>query len=177
MKNNFLAIIILFMTNFVFAQVGSSNKVTCNEKEQKTQGNSEPTLIKSCTWLDYKCISTGWPDFAGRYSYSYQWFKMINGKYVKIDKSQLFSENSNELIERINEEANDYFFELYADSQNEDCLSDIEELPYYDLSNVEVFLDEDGFTFSYSFGLPTMCLAIDGDYISFSPEEIEPYLN
>lgn len=177
MKNNFLAIIILFMTNFVFAQVGTSNKVTCSEKQQKTQGNSEPKLIKTCTWSKYKCVSIGEADEKGRYYYSYQWYTLTSGQYVKIDKSQLFNENTHELIERINEEISNYFFELYADSENEECLSMVEELPYYDISNLDVFMEIDGFTLSYSFGLPDACLAIDGDFISFTFEEIQPFLN
>jgi len=173
-----ILIVILSMScnNFVQGQATTSNKIICSEKEQKIQGNLDPRLTKTCTWLNYKCISTGEADSKGRYFYSYQWLKLINGKFVKIDKKQLFNENTSQLFEQINKSIKIKFDELSKDSENKDCLSMVEKLSYYNIDNLDIFIDKDGFMFSYSLGLPDACLAIDGDYISFSLKELEPYL-
>jgi len=162
--------------NFVQGQVTTSNKIICSEKEQKIQGNLDPRLTKTCTWLNYKCISIGEADYKGRYVYSYQWLKLINGKFVKIDKTQLFNENTSQLIEQINKSIKIKFDELSKDLENKDCLSMVEKLSYYNIDNLDIFIDKDGFTFSYSLGLQNACLAIDVDYISFTLNELEPYL-
>jgi len=176
MKRISLIICVLLLNNFVRGQVNNSNKIICSEKEQKIQGNPEPRLIKTCTWSNYKCISTGESDYKGRYFWSYKWFKLVNGKFIKIDKSELFTGNSNSLLEAVNKEIKNKFDELSKDSENKECLSEIQGLPYYNMDNLEIFLDKDGFTFSYSLGLSMACLAIDGDFISFTVNKVEPYL-
>jgi hypothetical protein len=176
MKNVILVIIAFLLSNFVHGQTITSNKIICSEKEQKIQGSSDPRLIKTCTWLNYKCISTGEADYKGRYFYSYQWLKLTNGKFVKIDNAQLFNEKLSQLLEKINKNIKTNFDDLSKDSENKDCLSEIEKLPVYNINDLDIFIDKDGFTFSYSFGLSMACLAIDGDYISFSLNEIEPFL-
>ena len=176
MKNVILVIIAFLSSNFVQGQVTTSNKIICNEKEQKIQGSSDPRLIKTCTWLNYKCISTGEADYKGRYFYSYQWLKLTNGKFVKIDKTQLFNEKLSQLIEQINKNIKTKFDDLLKDSENKDCLSELEKLPFYNINDLDIFIDEDGFTFSYSLGLSLVCLPIDRDYISFSLKEIEQFL-
>ncbi len=176
MKNIISVFIVLLLNNFVQGQTTTTNKIICSEKEQKIQGSSDPRVIKTCTWSNLKCISTGESDYKGRYFYTYQWYKLINGKYVKTDKNQLFNENKNILLEQINKTIKNKYEDLSKDPENKDCLSMIDNLTIYTIDNLDIFIDKEGFMFSFSFGLPDACLAIDGDVIAYKIGEIEAYL-
>jgi hypothetical protein len=95
--------------DLVLGQTAVSSRISCNEKAQKG------TVVKTCTWSVYKSVSSGEADQKGRYFYSYQMYKSINGKYVKIEKSQLFNEKGDELLEAINRKIKEFYIELSKD--------------------------------------------------------------
>ena len=103
-------------------------------------------------------------------------FKLNNGKFVKIENSSLFNDKKTQLLSIINKKVKQRFTELSKDPQNKDCLSSVEKSPEYTFNQLGIYLEKDGFKFSYSFGLPDACTAVDGDLISFNINEIEPYL-
>jgi hypothetical protein len=175
MKNLFL-LIIAISSNILFAQPNLSSKVTCSEKEEKIKGNSDPKIIKTCSYLNYTCISTSYPDYKGRYYTKYNWFKLNNGQLVKINNNELFNEKLNDLVELINQQIKIKFEELSSDPNNEDCLAGIENLPYYHINNLNIFMENSTFTFAYSLGITGACSSIDEDYVTFTIEYIKSFL-
>jgi len=156
-------------------EVDSSKQteIVCKETEEKIDGQS--SIINTCTWTNYKSVATG-SDYKGKTFWSYEIYKLINGSYAKIKNSQLFNDKKGQLLSIINKKIKTHFIELSKDPENKVCFSGVEKAPEFTFDNLDVFLDKGGFAFSYSFGLPTVCVAVDGDVISFKLNEIEPYL-
>jgi hypothetical protein len=177
MKNILFVFYVLLISSFVYCQNPNSNEIICTEKQQITQGETFPSIVKTCTWSNFKCIRTGDADYKGRYHYSSKWYKLVNGEYINIYNAELFNENTGILLEIINKKIKDYYNELSKIQDFKDCFSLIEKDRFYNIEDLELFFDEDGLTFSFSFRLPSACLSIDGNYISFSLNELEPYLN
>jgi hypothetical protein len=156
MKTPHLLIFSLLLSNWICAQAQFENKATCSQKEEKMKGFPEPSIINTCTWLNYECVESAFPNFNGRYNSSYTISKLINGKYVEITANDLFNEKKNILLERINVEAKKIFKELKAaDPYN--CLRDYETAPLYTFDELEIYFDEEGFVFCFGFGFDLYC--------------------
>lgn len=171
-KISLLSWFILIFPNIIFSQ----NKINCIEKEQKVLGSEDPVIIKTCTFKNYKSIKTGEADYKGRYSYTYNLFKVVNGKNQPISNSQLFNDKKDQLLSIINTKIESFYNEISKDPENADCLPDMEYIMPYSFEKLNISFDNEMIEFSYSFGLSSACMNLDGDIISFKIPEIEPYL-
>jgi hypothetical protein len=154
----------------------AQNIIVCSAKEQKIEGSEDPRTIKTCTWGNFKSISTGEADFKGRYSYSSKLFKLTNNTYVAIKNSQLFNENKTELLEILNQRIKKSFDEYSNDPEFKDCFDGIS-APHFSIDDLGIYFDDSGINFDVSFGLSGACMSVDGITISFKLDEIESYIN
>ncbi len=155
----------------------TSNKATCIEKESKNEDGGDPILTKTCLYKIYKTISTGYPDYKGRYSYEYSVFKkQANGSYVQIKNAALFNENKNELLSIINSKIKKDYISYSNEPEAKDCFDGASFTPFnFDQLGIE--FGDDYINFSVTFGLSGACMAVDGTGVSFNLDEIQKYLN
>lgn len=156
----------------------SLNEVVCNEFEKRNPDpdSEDSILIQICYWHNYKFVSTGHPDYKGRYSYEYQIFRMVNKKAKTIKNSDIFNNNIVVLEKKINV--------LIAKSNEEDdsvidnmsCLEGFD-LPYFKMNQMGIsFSDKKEIEFHVTFGLSDACMNVDGAIIDLPIEEVLPYL-
>ncbi len=153
-----------------------TSKVTCSVIKKKNQNAADPIIVKTCLFGSYKSISTGMPDYKGRYSYSYKLFKLTNNKYIPIRNSELFNVNKNKLLAIIKQRIQKDYNESSKDPNNEGCF-DGKSAPTVTFENLKISFNDSGIEFSISYGLCGACMAVDGTNISFKIDEIKPYLN
>jgi hypothetical protein len=115
-------------------------------------------------------------DYKGRYSYEYELYKKINGKYVKVKNSALFNQNQNQLLTTINQKIQKDYIVFSTDPESKDCFDSVAPPKF---SFDELFIDfRDGkINFSVTFGLSSACMSVDGTTVSFTLDEIQQYLN
>ncbi len=169
-------LIIIIATISIPLSLLAQKPIICSEKEQVIKGSSDPRIIKSCTFENFKSVSKGDADYRGRYSYSYKLLKLINNRYVVIKNSELFNENKNELLAIINQKINETYVEYLNNPETKDCFDG------FTFSNVSfddlgISFNDMGIDFSTSFGLSGACLSVDGATVSIKLDEIKGYLN
>ncbi|MFC6998414.1 hypothetical protein [Rufibacter roseus] len=151
--------------------------VTCEEKEEKNPESEDPIIIKTCTYGNYRTISTGTPDFNGRYSYENGLYRFEKGKYIEISNSALFNQKQEKLLKHINQQIKADYLKLSSDPESKECFEGAE--PFHDFPMDELRLEFEAgqLVFHVEFGLPTACLSVNGTSVSFTLQEVEPYLN
>jgi hypothetical protein len=179
MKNStfFSKSIILVCLFFLFSFVANAqNKVTCVEKEEKIEDNSEPRIISTCTWGNYKIVKVGEADFKGRYNYQTTLYKLVNGQYQVIQNEDLFNQKKAQLLANINQKISVDYAALVKDKNNRDCLGNRKTAPKLKFNDMQIDFTEKGFDFNISYGMPGACLAIDGTILSYKFEVLKQYL-
>ncbi len=149
--------------------------LTCNEVEIKTKESIDPEIIKTCTWGDYKSVSTGNADYKGRYYYSYQLFKTINTVDVSISNEDFITKDKINLMNFLQHKVNESFNRFAKDKEHADCFIDVEK-PKVEWETFGIEFTVEGVQFSYKFGLQDACLASDGDSILLTYDEISRYI-
>ena len=148
-----------------------SPKTAVCKTEEKKEG-PDPIITKSCQYGNIQTKSVGYPDMKGRYSYSYE--LMLNGKKVK--NSVIFNDKMPELLSKLNDKILKEYSESYNAEDTKDCFSGMPKNPKFKMDDMSIDLDDKNMIFNVSFGLPGMCLALDGSIVSIPLEEIENYL-
>ena len=155
----------------------ASNKVTCTDKETKNVEGGDPILTKTCLYKKYKTISTGYPDYKGRYSYECSVFKkQENGNYVQIKNATVFNENKNELLSIINSKIEKDYKSYSNDPETKDCFEGTS-YKSFNFDQLVIDFDVDKINFNVTFGLSGACMSVDGTMVSFSLDKIQKYLN
>ena len=155
----------------------ASNKVTCTEEESKNENGGDPILTKTCLYKTYKFISTGFPDFKGRYSYEYSVYKkQENASYAQIKNNSLFNKNKNELLTIINSKIEKDYKSYSNDPETKDCFQGASFEPF-DFDQLGISFSEDKIEFNVTFGLGGACMNVDGTVVSFNLDEIQKYLS
>jgi hypothetical protein len=154
----------------------TGNVVTCSQKENKNEAGGDPILVNTCLFKSYKTISTGTPDYKGRYSYQYELYKKINGKYVKVKNSALFNQNQNQLLTIINQKIQKDYKDFSSDPETKDCFEG-KVVPKFSFEQLFIDFSEGKINFNVTFGLISACMSVDGTTISFTLEEIQQYLS
>ncbi|WP_207427606.1 hypothetical protein [Pedobacter sp. SYSU D00535] len=155
----------------------SSFTAVCEEKEEKNPESEDPIIIKTCSYKNYRTISTGTPDFKGRYSYENDLYKLEAGRYKKIANSALFNQKQSDLLKQINQKIKTEYLKLLEDPENKECLEGAEPIRDYEMDELRIGFETDQIFFKVEFGLPSACLAVGGTSVSFKLQEVEHYLN
>ena len=74
-------------------------KIQCTEKEEPSDNELDPILIKICTYKDFQSVRTGSADYKGRYSYEYDLYKIDNNVKQKIKNSDLLKSGA-DMVEK-----------------------------------------------------------------------------
>jgi len=158
----------------------SSFRAVCEEKEEKNPESEDPIIIKTCTYGNYRTVSTGSPDFNGRYSWEYNLYKSQKGEYVKIDNSSLFNQKQDDLLIQINQKIKAVYIEFSRDTgdpETKECIELMEPIRDFKMDELSIDFETDKMVFHVEFGLPSACHSGDGTSVSFKLQEVEPYLN
>jgi hypothetical protein len=155
----------------------SSYTATCEEKEEKNPESEDPIIIKTCLYGNYRTISTGSPDFNGRYSYENGLYKLEKGEYKEIGNSSLFNHKQGDLLKLINQKIKEDYLKLSSDPETKECFEGAEPIREFKMDELRIGFETDQLVFHLEFGLPSACLSVDGTSVSFKLQEVEPYLN
>lgn len=149
-------------------------KVICEEKRVNST-TSEPILIKSCILNNFKSVSTGEADYKGRYSYKYEIFIKKNGAFVKSNNEDLFNEKKEELLKLINKKIKMDFDDYATNPETKDCFEGVT-FTYYTYENLGIEFNDDKVDFNVWFDVFEYCFNVSSTTVSFSIEELKPYL-
>ena len=157
---------------------GDTKKVSCSEVEEKNEDGGDPYIIKTCIFKTYKTVMTGSPDYKGRYIYESELYKNINGEFEKISNSQLFKQNQNKLLSIINQSIQEDYKIMSSDPETKDCF-DGKQFEEFTIEQLRIEFDDNKIYFSVYFDLsnPNACMSVGGTDVSFTLDEIQPYLN
>lgn len=149
---------------------------SCSETEKKNPETGDPTIIQTCIWGNYKFITTGNPDFQGRYSYEYEVYKITDKNEIKINNSDIFNSRINELEKLINYELAKEIRKYREDPDDSDCLSQLGN-PYFSINEMGItIIPGNKMEFRVTFGLGGACMNVDGASASFSLNQIKNYI-
>jgi hypothetical protein len=132
----------------------------------------DPDTVDSCSYKTIVTVSRGTPDYKGRYFYSYKLYQGRQDNFLEIKNHSLFK-NCASLEDTLNLFVKKEFNELYA--QSDDCFLDFR-LKHYNLDDFGIQLKDSVMIFNLSFGLPAMCLAVDGVTIRYKIKNLKRYL-
>jgi len=162
-------------TSITSNNIAEGNVVSCSQQENKNDEGGDPIIIKTCLFNSYKTVSTGSPDYKGRYSYQYELYMKQNGKYVKVNNSALFNQNQNQLLSNINQEIQKDYKIFSTDPVTKDCFKGMTS-PKFTIDQLGIDFDDNKINFSVTFGLSSACMSVDGTTVSFTLDEIQSYL-
>jgi len=176
MKKYFILILIFFINyNTIGQKKVSKYEITCEIKLTEIEKDIDSMITKTCLFKNYKTISTGTPDYKGRYFYEYEVLKFINGKYIKIKNSELFS-NSTKIEKIINEKLKLEYESNMKITEISDCMKYIK-LRFYSIDEMGISFDEyNNMVFNIDFDIPSFCLNVSGSSVEISFSEIEKYI-
>jgi hypothetical protein len=155
----------------------SNYTATCGEKEEKNPESEDPTIIKTCTFRNYKTILIGNADYKGRYSWEYNLYKTSRNEDLKIDNTLLFNQKQSDLLKQVNRRIKADYLMVAGDPENKDCFEGVDPIHDFEMNELGIQFETDKLVFHVEYGLPSACLAVDGTSISFTLKELEPYLN
>lgn len=151
-------------------------RAVCSDEETPNPDLGPPILTKTCVYKNYKLVSTGYPDYKGRYSYEFTVYaKQADSSYQLTRNGSLFNEKQDELVLLINDKIKRDYEQFLNDPESQDCLSGYS-YRTYSLDELGMTIGDEGFNFNVYFGLSGACMAVDGTTISLSWEEMDKYL-
>lgn len=142
--------------------------------ENKDPRNPDPILTKTCTWGNYQTVSTGTPDYKGRYSYEYQLFSIKERQTKPVKNTFLFNKKIEQLEKLINQRLKKEYNE---DSKDVPECFDGREYAYTPINNMGIsFNDSNQVEFNVSYGLGSACFNVDVATVTLKFSEIDEYL-
>jgi hypothetical protein len=165
--------------SFLMAEVNKYKpieKANCTEKTVQVSGILDPTYITTCTFRQYKFVTTSEADYRGRYSDFTEVFKKSGDSYVKIANHDIFNSNQSELLSKITKNALKEYNDLSADPENADCFQEQNFQEYESLDDVRIYIEDSVLYIDYTFGLVGACMSVDGGGMSLPISTIEKYL-
>lgn len=157
---------------------GQAVKLSCSEKERKSEELKDCILVKTCFLKSFKFVSISYPDYAGRYFYSeHEVYVRKNNQYIRITNSKVFNKNQDKLVATINERILQDFYTFSADSNTRECFTEIKSIPKYKMDDCEISFQGDDIWFEVHWGLSAACRSVDGTIVAFKVSEIVKYLN
>jgi hypothetical protein len=178
MKSRYLIFsIILFLFAAVSsAQTSAAYKATCTEKYTDDPYGGMPILTKTCFYKKFKTVAKGYPDRVGRYSYNFSIYsKQANGKYVQIKNENIFNQDKDELLSMVNAKIENDYKLFVRDPENAPCFEGFTYSPYT-FEQMGITFEDNQILFQVTFGLPSLCMSLDGTIVTFGLADIQKYL-
>ena len=161
--------------NSGFVNKNLSLKVLCEESIIESD-NIEQTIVKSCSFNNFKSVSIGEADYKGRYSYKYEIFIKKNGEFVKSNNEELFNNKKEELLKLINQKIKIDFDDYATNPETKDCFEGVT-FTNYTYENLGIEFTDDKVNFNVWFDVAGYCFNVSSTSVSLSLEEIKPYFN
>lgn len=174
MRFTFLFIFYAISTTFCNAQ-----KLTfhCVEQSKKSEYPGDSIFIQTCFLNDFKFVTTLYPDYAGRYTYSeHTVFALKNQIYSETTNANVFNEKQSKLVNIINKKIQEDFKKFSTDNNTKDCFDGIDSIPTYTMNDFEIFFTGNEISFAVNWGLPSACRNVSVTSIYFKINKIKKYL-
>jgi hypothetical protein len=168
---------LLFFLFYSTISNGQTTRASCSEHYEKNEDGPDSIIIKKCFIKHFKIISTGYPDYKGRYTFEEELYLKKNNKFIKISNSEMFKSNQSELLLTINNKIQEDFLNFRTDPNSKDCFEGIDSIPKYSLNDLNISFEGNNIWFEVTFGLNSACRAVDGTIVSFPIDQISKYLN
>jgi len=148
----------------------------CAVTKKQNPESTDSIIIRTCIWGKYKFITTGSPDYKGRYSYEYEVYRIVDNKDIKVENNEIFNSKVHALEKMINIEIAKGLKEDRKYPDNAECLSEVGD-PKFSINEMGISIDsKNRMKFSVTFGLGGACFNVDGASAKFSLKEIHDYL-
>ena len=151
-------------------------EATCTVTEKQNPDGTDPIIIQTCIWGQYKFVKVGSPDYKGRYSYEYEVYRTTDNKDIKVQNKDIFNSKFGDLEKLINSEITKELKENRQDPENAECLNDVGN-PSFSINDMGITIDQKSrMEFNVSFGLGGACFNVDGASAKFSLKDISDYI-
>jgi len=135
MRKSFWLAFLLLLSNISY---GQNIKVICSERQKKNDEGTDPIIIKKCFIKNFKLISTGYPDYKGRYTFEEELYVKKNNKFIKIENSEMFNSDQSKLLSMINKKIQEDFKSFRSDPNSKDCFEGIDSIPTYSMNELKI---------------------------------------
>jgi len=152
----------------------TENNVECVVKEE--EADNDPVLIKSCDFENFRSIRTGKADDKGRYSYSYELYKIDQKGKHQIKNSDIFKSGADAVEEKINQDLQQEYEENLKNPQLKDCMEWID-FRYYSLNEMGMaFSDNDTLEFYINYDIGGACFNVSFSILNYTISEFKAYM-
>lgn len=167
-----LLIVLVLIGASGFAQ--SNWNPQCTDSSDKN-GNPKGSSEQVCIQGNLKSVRQAIPNEKGHYHYTYQLLQNSDYGYKAITVQDLLNDNSDKLLERINQKIGLDYLELLEDPMTRTCITKTE-APSFSFEQLGFFIDEFGYHFRAHFDVSPDCEPVDASTVSFSPDKMRRYL-
>lgn len=176
-------IMIMLPEEYESPEIMGSGEVECrtieedqtNEESEEYSGESDPILHIDCYYKNIYLQKTGYPDQAGRYSYTSDVFLISGEDFLPVTNSQLFNDNQGQLLAKLQSEAEKEYAAMYAFEDARDCL-DSPTLPKSPIDQFQLSFENDSVQFTLNLDVPGACMPYGTVDVYIPYAEFDSYL-
>lgn len=152
-------------------------RVRCTEKEEPSDNEPDPILIKICTHKNFQSVRTGSADYKGRYSYEYDLYRINKDVKQKIKNSDLFKSDADIVEKRINRDLQQEHQKNLNNPHLKDCTKLID-LRNYSLDEMGMaFTDTNEIEFHIDHGIGGACFNVAHSVLKYKLSDFADYLD
>lgn len=152
-------------------------RIQCSEKEEPSDNEPDPILIKTCIFGIFQSVRTGTADYKGRYSYEYELFMIENDKKKEIRNSDLFISGSDLVEKRINQDLQEEYKKNLNNPHLKACMEWID-FRYYELDEMGMaFTYDNEIEFHVDYGIGGACFNVAHSTLKYKLSEFAQYLD
>lgn len=152
------------------------SKIICHEELKRSELTKDSIIIKTCLLGKFKFVSTGYPDYSGKYNWEYELYKKNKTRYIKAENSQIFTKNQNVLFELIKKKILKEFADASTDPETKDCFIDHESLPNYGFNDLQIAFIGDEIWFELDLRLSGYCRNVNTCFATFKITEVLKFI-
>ena len=151
-------------------------RVQCTEKQEPSDNELDPILIKICTYKSFQSVRTGNADYKGRYSYEYDLYRMDNDVKQKIKNSDFFKSGADIVEKRINRDLQQEYQNNLNNPHLKDCMEWID-FRHYELDEIGMaFTDSNEIEFYIDYGIGGACFKVAHSILHYKLSDFAQYL-
>jgi len=151
-------------------------RVHCTEKEEPSDNEIDPILIKICTYKNFQSVRSGSADYKGRYSYEYDLYKIDNNVKQTIKNSDLFKSGADKVEKKINSDLKQEYQENLNNPHLKDCMEWIN-FRHYELDEIGMaFTDNNQIEFYIDYGIGGACFNVAHSVLEYKLSDFAQYI-
>lgn len=172
-------LLLLFYTGNCISKKGielEEYRVQCTEKEEPSDNELNPILIKICRYKDFQTVRTGSADYKGRYSYEYDLYRINNDVKQKIKNSDLFKSGADKVEKKINQDLRQEYQKNLNNPNLKDCMEWID-FRHYELDEIGMaFTDSNEIEFYIDYEIGGACFNVAHSVLQYKLSDFAQYL-